>query len=127
MICGIPVLLAVTNERGVRIFYTDELHESPIKMTNDEATWGLAAASNRPLAVVSANSFNITVYNLDSTSIERDKRVISGHQHNVPCISVSPDGKFIVSISIDQTIRIWHIDSGKQVAMAAFPEWYEAN
>ena len=56
--------------------------------------------------------------------MEPKKKVISGHGHNIPCVSVSPDDRFILSVSIDGTGKIWDIDTGKELASAALNQWY---
>ncbi|ORX60113.1 WD40 repeat-like protein [Piromyces finnis] len=38
-----------------------------------------------------------------------------GHKHNIPYISFSKDGKYLISSSIDSTIRIWNVSTGKKV------------
>jgi WD40 repeat protein/HEAT repeat protein len=40
-------------------------------------------------------------------------RTFSGHGDNITCVAFSPDGKFIVSSSDDQTIRLWDVREGK--------------
>lgn len=39
----------------------------------------------------------------------------SGHTGDVTALAVSDDDKFLVSGSRDKSVRVWHIDSGKQV------------
>ncbi|KJA17635.1 hypothetical protein HYPSUDRAFT_205985 [Hypholoma sublateritium FD-334 SS-4] len=38
--------------------------------------------------------------------------VLSGHTAAVNCAAFSPDGKYIVSGSDDNTVRVWHADTG---------------
>jgi hypothetical protein len=38
-----------------------------------------------------------------------------GHKHNIPYISFSKDGKYLISSSIDSTIKIWNVSTGKKV------------
>jgi WD40 repeat protein len=38
-----------------------------------------------------------------------------GHATRVGCVAFHPDGKRLVSCSVDQTIRIWELDQGKEV------------
>ncbi|MCS6864278.1 MAG: WD40 repeat domain-containing protein [Gemmataceae bacterium] len=39
-----------------------------------------------------------------------------GHSLAVNAVAVSPDGKWVATASIDQTIKIWDIETGKEVA-----------
>jgi hypothetical protein len=40
---------------------------------NDESTWGISGCRDQPIVAVSANSHNITLINLDSNNLQRDK------------------------------------------------------
>ena len=42
-------------------------------------------------------------------------RTFEGHTHAVKGVAVMPDGKHAISASSDKTLRIWDIDTGKQV------------
>ncbi|MBQ8361850.1 MAG: TIR domain-containing protein [Bacteroidaceae bacterium] len=48
-------------------------------------------------------------------AIMRNCTVLRGHSDYVNDASFSPDGKKIVSVSGDKTIRIWDIETGKQI------------
>ena len=38
-----------------------------------------------------------------------------GHATRVGCVAFHPDGKRLVSCSVDQTIRIWELEGGQEV------------
>ncbi len=40
---------------------------------------------------------------------------LKGHSHIVPALAISADGKLLVSGSWDQTIKIWHLETGKLI------------
>ena len=40
---------------------------------------------------------------------------LTGHQHLVTSVAVTPDGRYIVSGSDDKTVRVWERDTGKEV------------
>jgi WD40 repeat protein len=42
-------------------------------------------------------------------------RRLSGHKSFVKSVTFSPDGSCILSASVDKTIRVWEVDSGKKV------------
>jgi WD40 repeat protein len=56
-----------------------------------------------PRVAVGSNTFKVTVYNLSTGG----KKTVNAHQHNVPCVSFSPCGKYLASTSIDKTLKIW--------------------
>jgi WD40 repeat protein len=39
----------------------------------------------------------------------------TGHSDSVTSVGFSPDGKLIVSVSVDQTIKLWNAEAGKEV------------
>ena len=47
----------------------------------------------------------------DSSSEGRETLTLKGHSGDVWSVSVSPDGKRIVSGSADETVKIWDISS----------------
>ena len=49
------------------------------------------------------------------TAIQHNDAILRGHTSSVESASFSPDGKRIVSISDDNTIRIWDSQTGKQI------------
>jgi len=105
--CGIPILIVNCDKQLVEIYYLDDLTIAPIRIKHKDSPWGLTISHDSPHVAVSANSFDITVYNLKTTLIEENQIVLEGHEHNIPCICFSPDNRFIVSTSIDKTTKIW--------------------
>jgi len=122
-ISTIPVLIVVNSDLGVLIYYTENLSLPPIRITNDESTWGVDSFTIRPYVAVSSNSHNITIFNLDTQKIEENKKMITGHRHNVPSISVSPDEDYIISCSIDKSFRIWEWETEKEIKKIELPQW----
>jgi len=43
----------------------------------------------------------------------QEPRVLKGHTGNVYCVSVTPDGKTVVSGSIDKTLKVWDLATGR--------------
>ncbi|CAG8433203.1 515_t:CDS:10 [Ambispora gerdemannii] len=137
---GIEEALVAVNGLGVFIWFTSMLHKTPIHFCNESSTWGIAMHGPSRLLAVSANSHVITIYDLrdglpefvattEEKDIDKDinsvpnknplllepKICLRGHDHNIPNIAFSPDGKFLVSCSIDNTCRIWNVKTGESL------------
>lgn len=69
--------------------------------------------SQRKVAVVT-NSAQVKIFDLGSYSCQ----VLEGHSDTVLCVDVSPCGRYLATSGKDQTMRIWHLETGKTVAVA---------
>jgi len=57
----------------------------------------------------------IRVWNVEKTL---PSRVLTGHEGSVRGVSLSADGKWLVSASADRSVRLWNL--GSQLEVAAF-------
>jgi len=92
------------------MLFLADLDKEPIKFSNidahndDNSTWSVDGSSyNPPRVAVGSNTHHVSVYNLQTGA----KQTIRAHQHNVPCVSFSPCGRFIATTSIDRTVKVW--------------------
>jgi WD40 repeat protein len=69
-------------------------------------TKDFASPANQGLLLVFANK--------DSYA-RREVRRFTGHESWVSSIAVTPDGKYVVSGSVDKTVRLWDLATGKEV------------
>ncbi|KAJ3272156.1 hypothetical protein HDV01_005921 [Terramyces sp. JEL0728] len=124
---GIDEVLASVGDAGlVSLYHTNNLQLKPIRLMNYESTWGLAICPQFSLIAVSDNGFKITIWNLSTSNdiLGQYKRVLRGHEHNIPCIDFADDGLTLVSSSIDKTTRIWNVVTGELLnTIAVNPEW----
>ncbi|QDT92515.1 SUMF1/EgtB/PvdO family nonheme iron enzyme [Gimesia algae] len=59
---------------------------------------------------VSNAGFGLNLWNIASGKLIR---TLSGHSGTIICVAISLDGKQLISGSIDRTVRVWDIVSGK--------------
>lgn len=60
-----------------------------------------------------------------STDAQRPELVVqTGHSQKVNAIAFSPDGQLLASASDDLTVKLWHVQNGKE--LRTFPGWYAA-
>ena len=43
-------------------------------------------------------------------------RTLAGHSHYVTSVAISADGKRVVSGSMDETVKIWDVETGTEVS-----------
>jgi WD40 repeat protein len=43
-------------------------------------------------------------------------RTLSGHNDSVSAVALSPDGTKVISGSRDNTLKVWHLDTGEVIA-----------
>jgi len=65
-------------------------------------------------------SLTETVLNLNNSELKMDFPINElyiqlGHSDSVVTMDISPDGKYMVSGSLDKTIRLWDIESGEEL------------
>lgn len=114
--CGGHEFIVTVDMAGqVRMLYLNDLERQPskfsnlVKTTQDNSTWSVDGAQvNPPRVAVGSNTHKVTVYDLSSS----EKHTINAHQHNVPCVSFSPCGRFLATTSIDKTLKVWEERAG---------------
>ncbi|KAI8820818.1 uncharacterized protein EV422DRAFT_578648 [Fimicolochytrium jonesii] len=100
-------------------------------LRHKESAWGLAIHGPSYLLAASSNSHTIMVWNLRASTSQKDRleddplggvmeRELVGHEHNIPSIDFSSCGKFLISCSIDCTVRIWNVHTGHTICSRFF-------
>ena len=100
------MLVVVTMDSRVIMYWLYDLERPPVVFSNfdsnfyDNSTWSVSAKGG--VLAVGSNSHTISVWDLETQDFKR----LNVHSHNVPCIELSPSGRFIASTSIDSTVCI---------------------
>lgn len=79
----------------------------------------VAFSPDRSLMATSSTDFFKKTYELKLWSVTKRKRLfkLAGHTNRIRGLGFSPDGKTLASCSLDDTIRLWDTESGKQKAI----------
>lgn len=85
-----------------------------------QPVYALAQTRNPQQVYVCGSDAKIKVFNLVNSKIEK---TFDGHTDIVNAISISPDGKWMVSGSNDKTARIWDLKTGKEVRKLGMGCW----
>ena len=111
-----PVLVAVTSHGSVRVWSTKLPFQPPLHIQNHHASsWGIAWASRRRILAISANNHAITLYIVGFHSVFHEyisrECECTGHENNIPTLDFHSSEEYLISGSIDGSIRIWSIVS----------------
>ncbi|KAF9934831.1 hypothetical protein FBU30_010804 [Linnemannia zychae] len=113
-------LIAIsTNAHTVTIFHcgTNSRISSRRYSSNAPTFTGSTTAEGSP---PSFNPNLLSATDEPSTS----QQILSGHDHNIPCVTFSPCGRFVATSSIDRTCRTWRLSDGKQIQQKSLgPLW----
>lgn len=69
--------------------------------------------------LVAGGSGHIIVYEVNRDGLLKESGQFAGHSNDVQCMSVSADGKFVVSGGDEKRLRYWELATGQE--RAAFP------
>ncbi|KAI3646896.1 hypothetical protein MP228_007117 [Amoeboaphelidium protococcarum] len=85
--------------------------KSPLILKNEISTWSIALNRQRRHIAVGANNHKIRIWKLSVEEAVNQSDVdhfdIDAHDHNIPTLDYSPCGRFLVSGSVDGSVRIW--------------------
>lgn len=96
----------------------DELENFGVPVGN----WCFAFSPDNKLLATGSHNGNVRTWDIGDIKQGEGLRLrydetgfLFGHEALVACIQFSPDGKRLASGSLDKTIRVWDIASGKQL------------
>ena len=82
---------------------------------HDRGLFG-ATFNRRGDRVLTVEPFPRNCSRLWDTSSGRLIATLTGHRNTVTCCQFSPDGSYVATSSLDQTVRVWNSDNGQPVA-----------
>ncbi len=88
------------------------------KLETDDGTALLLAVEGLPGGTTAVSRPYIPQAELDldlAWRLLRERRILVGHEDAVWSAAFSPDGKRIVTASLDKTARVWDVETGKQI------------
>ncbi len=111
--------IAFVTTLGNCFVYSVDLNEPISTLFNvSESAWGLALSEKH--IAVGANSHCITLYDITT----KETHTFPAHSHNIPCVDFSPNGQFLGSVSIDQSVKIWDTETRQLLKTCKIgPEW----
>ncbi|KAF9143543.1 hypothetical protein BGX30_000159 [Mortierella sp. GBA39] len=143
---GTEEVLVTANDAGeVCVWFTNNLRRTPLLLSVTESAWGIAIYTERRLIAISTNAHTVTVFHCGTNSRmsprhyssqptstplsatddpTTSQQILSGHGHNIPCVTFSPCGRFVATASVDRTCRTWRLSDGQQIQQKALgPLW----
>ncbi|GJD10840.1 hypothetical protein Gasu2_50080 [Galdieria sulphuraria] len=124
--CGNPVV-----ETGAAVIYFLDVStaslvgEERVIFTMSCSVWGISVCERNGLIALSSNDHCISMIRicLENEWGPQNRFFIvpsacRGHQHNIPSIDFSAQGRFIASASIDETLRVWDLTTGQSVGFS---------
>jgi hypothetical protein len=107
------VAIVITCDSGIRLFdcETGNCFTHLIQRFSGELPYHAVVLSNDKKTAATGSMINNKVILLNFET--RRNKILKGHTGNVVALSLSKDGKKVVSGSEDKTVRLWNCDTGE--------------
>jgi len=104
---GSEMLLVATMSAEILLYYIADLEQPPVRFDNfcreaeDNSTWSCDMKGD--FICAGSNSTKLSIWEIDTG---QRYTLSDAHVHNVPCVELSPSGRYVASTSIDSTVAI---------------------
>jgi WD40 repeat protein len=122
--CDSAVLVSAGRDRSVRFWSLDTRAQARDALVGHSATIFSLALGSVSRRVFCADGNKIVVWELKADAPATIAYTLQGHTGHVTSIALSPHEKFLVSGSMDQTVRLWDAKRGQLVRVLAGPSFF---
>jgi len=130
---GDEEVLVTTDDSGhVAVHFPQQPCRPELVFKMPMSAWGIDTHSEKRLLAISCNVHIVTVFHLgfgiegwewttttpSASTGDADAApslTMQGHQNNIPCVAFDRNGEYVVSGSLDETIRMWDCRTGQCV------------
>ena len=137
---GDEEVLVATDDSGhvVVHFPKDDFSRPPLLLKVPMSAWGIDTHSSKRLLAISCNAHIVTVFHLGMgidgwewtttppETGETPSIVMRQHKNNIPCVAFDRTGEYVVSGSLDRTIRMWDCKTGQLLGIVAATGQYDS-
>lgn len=137
---GEEEVVVTTDDSGHVVVYfpKDNFSRAPLLLKVPMSAWGIDTHSSKRLLAISCNAHIITVFHLGMgidgwgwtttppETGEIPSIVMRQHMNNIPCVAFDRTGEYVVSGSLDRTVRMWDCKTGQPLGIVVATEQYDS-
>jgi WD40 repeat protein/serine/threonine protein kinase len=107
-------ILSASGDRTIRLWTTDS-GETLFKESCGDTIHGVAWSPQGRLALTAGQIGHVLPLHLWDLEATQKLRPLEGHTGHVIAVAFSPDGDLAASASHDNSVRIWNVETGKEM------------